>query len=123
MASELTSQNALLLLKDLMGQTNSWIFNRPVDYVALNVPTYPEVFKTADPQIIKRPMDLGAIKSKVEKRAYISLPFFRADVELVFSNAIGPQLSHMQFSMVRILRWASWHVNSLSYSSNFSWTS
>jgi len=53
-------------------------FVTPVDPVALNIPTY---F-----QIIKKPMDLGTIKLKLENNAYEKAKDFEEDVRLVFKN-------------------------------------
>uniref|UniRef100_A0A0D9VHX5 Bromo domain-containing protein n=1 Tax=Leersia perrieri TaxID=77586 RepID=A0A0D9VHX5_9ORYZ len=68
------------ILKKLMTQKYSHIFNSPVDVVKLNIPDY---F-----QIIKNPMDLGTIRSKLDSGAYTSPSEFAADVRLTFSNAM-----------------------------------
>ncbi|KAK6919800.1 Bromodomain [Dillenia turbinata] len=57
-----------------------WVFNKPVDSLALNTPNY---FS-----IISHPKDLGTIKSKLEKSIYIDHEEFVVDVRLTFSNAI-----------------------------------
>lgn len=68
------------VLTKLMMHKSSWIFKTPVDAVALGLHDYH--------QIIKRPMDLGTVKSNFSKNLY-SLPGdFAADVRLVFENAI-----------------------------------
>ncbi|CAN0581207.1 unnamed protein product, partial [Ectocarpus sp. 12 AP-2014] len=54
-------------------------FNEPVDYVGLNLPEYTT--------IIKRPMDLGTVKSKLESGEYKNTVEFAHEVRLVFSNA------------------------------------
>ncbi|XP_061348090.1 transcription factor GTE11-like, partial [Gastrolobium bilobum] len=59
---------------------HGWAFNKPVDPVALNIPDYFTV--------ISHPMDLGTIKSKLEKNIYFSIEEFAADVRLTFSNAM-----------------------------------
>jgi hypothetical protein len=56
------------------------IFNHAVDYVALALPSYP--------QIIKKPMDLGTIKSRLQCGHYRSIESCFADIRLVFRNAI-----------------------------------
>mmetsp|Transcript_7986 Transcript_7986/g.24574 ORF Transcript_7986/g.24574 Transcript_7986/m.24574 type:complete len:495 (-) Transcript_7986:243-1727(-) len=53
-------------------------FLEPVDPVALRLPDYRDV--------IKRPMDLGTIESKLS--SYETLDAFAADVRLVFTNAM-----------------------------------
>lgn len=68
------------LLKTLMSQKNSWLFNKPVDVVAHNIPEYFNV--------IKHPMDLGTVKSKLLSNKYSSPMQFAADVRLTFSNAM-----------------------------------
>ncbi|KAJ1414186.1 hypothetical protein SESBI_19036 [Sesbania bispinosa] len=68
------------ILKSLMSHSYSWVFSQPVDPVALNIPDY---FT-----IISQPMDLGTIKSKLEKNVYSGKEEFAADVKLTFSNAM-----------------------------------
>ncbi|XP_059664691.1 transcription factor GTE9-like [Cornus florida] len=55
-------------------------FNQPVDPQKLKIPDY---FS-----IISEPMDLGTIKSKLEKNVYFSIDEFVSDVRLTFSNAM-----------------------------------
>lgn len=54
-------------------------FATPVDPVALNIPDYHKV--------IKKPMDLGTVREKLEKGQYENAKEFDADVKLVFKNA------------------------------------
>ncbi|KAJ6754400.1 GLOBAL TRANSCRIPTION FACTOR GROUP E8-RELATED [Salix purpurea] len=68
------------LLKRLMSHQYGWIFNSPVDIVKLNIPDYYT--------IIKNPMDLGTVKSKISSGAYSSPSEFMADVRLTFKNAM-----------------------------------
>ncbi|KAL5998203.1 hypothetical protein ACLOJK_009141 [Asimina triloba] len=68
------------LLKRLMSHQYGWVFNTPVDVEKLNIPDYFTV--------IKNPMDLGTIKSKIASAAYSSPWGFVADVRLTFSNAM-----------------------------------
>ncbi|GLT33135.1 hypothetical protein SLA2020_077470 [Shorea laevis] len=68
------------LLKRLMGHQHGWVFKHPVDVVKLNIPDYFTV--------IKHPMDLGTIKSKIASGAYASPLEFLADVRLTFTNAM-----------------------------------
>ncbi|KAI5475507.1 hypothetical protein MNV49_001321 [Pseudohyphozyma bogoriensis] len=57
-------------------------FYVPVDYVTLNLPNYPS--------IVKKPMDLGTIRQKLDTNQYPLTPSpyipFEADVRLVFKN-------------------------------------
>ncbi|KAK6924712.1 NET domain, partial [Dillenia turbinata] len=68
------------LLTKLMTHPHGWVFNEPVDVVKLNIPDYFNV--------IKHPMDLGTIKSKLAAGEYSSPLDFAADVRLTFSNAL-----------------------------------
>ncbi|XP_068654779.1 transcription factor GTE9-like [Aristolochia californica] len=68
------------ILKKLMNHEAGWVFNQPVDPVALNIPDYFNV--------ILEPMDLGTIKSKLDKDSYADAQEFVADVRLTFSNAM-----------------------------------
>ncbi|KAM1138670.1 hypothetical protein COP2_037596 [Malus domestica] len=70
----------LTILKTLMSKKESWPFNEPVDPVKLGIPDY---FR-----IISYPMDLGTVKSKLQKDLYLSAEEFAADVRLTFSNAM-----------------------------------
>ncbi|KAM7524939.1 hypothetical protein LguiA_014841 [Lonicera macranthoides] len=68
------------ILKTLMTHPAGWVFNKPVDPVALGIPDY---FS-----IISEPMDLGTIKSKLDRNLYFTVEEFAADVRLTFSNAM-----------------------------------
>ncbi|XP_071711868.1 transcription factor GTE11-like isoform X2 [Rutidosis leptorrhynchoides] len=68
------------LLKKLMTHQHGWVFNKPVDVVALKIPDY---FK-----VITKPMDLGTVKEKLCSGKYASPFQFLADVRLTFSNAM-----------------------------------
>ncbi|KAH0976460.1 hypothetical protein GBA52_026179 [Prunus armeniaca] len=68
------------VLDSLMNLGHASYFNKPVvDPVAENLPGYFDE--------IWRPMDLGTVKSKLEKGVYSSADGFAADVRLIFSNA------------------------------------
>ncbi|XP_076919238.1 transcription factor GTE7-like isoform X2 [Bidens hawaiensis] len=67
-------------LTKLMKHKMSWVFNKPVDAVALGLHDYH--------QIIKRPMDLGTVKSNLSKHFYGNPVDFAMDVRLVFENAM-----------------------------------
>lgn len=56
----------------------SWPFMTPVDPVALNIPTYHS--------IIKKPMDFGSMKVKLERGEYENAREFEADARQVFQN-------------------------------------
>lgn len=80
------SGNAMLmkqcetLLNRLMSHNFGWVFNTPVDVVALKIPDYYTV--------IKHPMDLGTVKTKLTSGKYVDPWAFTADVRLTFSNAM-----------------------------------
>ncbi|RDX76870.1 Transcription factor GTE12, partial [Mucuna pruriens] len=74
------SQQCVTILKSLISHPYGWVFSKPVDPVALNIPDY---FS-----IISHPMDLGTIKSNLEKNVYFGIEEFAADVRLTFSNAM-----------------------------------
>ncbi|KAH0976445.1 hypothetical protein GBA52_026164 [Prunus armeniaca] len=70
------------VLDSLMNLGHASYFNKPVvDPVAENLPGYFDE--------IWRLMDLGTVKSKLEKGVYSSADGFAADVKLIFSNAFG----------------------------------
>lgn len=81
-----TTSNSMLLkqceqlLGRLMSHQFGWVFNTPVDVVKLNIPDYFTV--------IKHPMDLGTVKSKITSGIYSCPLGFAADVRLTFSNAL-----------------------------------
>ncbi|KZT36618.1 Bromodomain-containing protein [Sistotremastrum suecicum HHB10207 ss-3] len=53
-------------------------FYDPVDWVALNIPSYPK--------IIKKPMDFSTMKKKLEKGEYSNASKFHADFKLMLRN-------------------------------------
>ena len=55
-----------------------YIFNAPVDYVALNIPDYPRV--------IKRPMDLQTLRQNVIDKKYEDLSGFLKESALIWEN-------------------------------------
>ena len=66
------------LINTLWRANQAWIFHEPVDPIKLNIPDYLE--------IVKRPMDLGTVKKKLNNNFYSSTDKFLSDIELVFSN-------------------------------------
>ena len=73
-------QKAMPILKVLSEQQFAWIFSKPVDPVAFNIPDYFEV--------VKHPMDLGTVRKKLENNQYVNLNDFARDTRRVFNNAI-----------------------------------
>ncbi|KAI3763208.1 hypothetical protein L1987_53661 [Smallanthus sonchifolius] len=68
------------VLNRLMAHNYGWVFNTPVDVVALKIPDYYTV--------IKHPMDLGTVKKKLNSGKYVDPWGFAADVRLTFTNAM-----------------------------------
>ncbi|GAB2278009.1 hypothetical protein Dimus_012709 [Dionaea muscipula] len=68
-----------LLLK-LMKHKHGWVFNKPVDVKGLGLHDYYD--------IIKHPMDLGTVKTRLSKNWYKSAGEFAEDVRLTFHNAM-----------------------------------
>ncbi|WOK97187.1 hypothetical protein Cni_G05895 [Canna indica] len=69
-----------ILLSKLMKHKFGWVFNKPVDAKALGLHDYYT--------IIKHPMDLGTVKSRLAKNWYSSPRDFAEDVKLTFRNAM-----------------------------------
>lgn len=74
------AQKTVLLdkMKNLKKTRNSGYFLKPVDYVALNIPAYPD--------IIKNPMDLTTMETKLKNGEYGSVQDFADDFDLIISN-------------------------------------
>ncbi|KAF8090424.1 hypothetical protein N665_0476s0004 [Sinapis alba] len=68
------------LLTKLMKHKFGWIFNTPVDAVKSGLHDYHT--------IVKKPMDLGTVKSRLSKSWYKSPLEFAEDVRLTFNNAL-----------------------------------
>ncbi|XP_004487173.1 transcription factor GTE4 [Cicer arietinum] len=68
------------LLEKLMKHKHCWVFNTPVDVEGLGLHDYYI--------IISHPMDLGTVKSRLNKNWYKSPKEFAEDVRLTFRNAM-----------------------------------
>lgn len=68
------------IVVELMSHVYAPAFNIPVDYVALNIPDYPKK--------IKKPMDLGTIKFRLENGKYHRSSEIIQDIRQVWSNAM-----------------------------------
>lgn len=66
------------ILIALMDHKDAWPFNTPVDPAQLGIPDYFDK--------IKKPMDFGTIKTKLEGHEYVDVDEFANDVKLVFDN-------------------------------------
>jgi bromodomain-containing factor 1 len=71
-------QTVMKELQKKIHEPYSYPFLHPVDAVALNIPDY---YK-----IIKNPMDLGTIDTKLKEQQYTSADEFYADVKMIFKN-------------------------------------
>ncbi|CAH8353668.1 unnamed protein product [Eruca vesicaria subsp. sativa] len=69
------------ILTKLMKHKWSWVFNTPVDVLGLGLHDYH--------LIVKKPMDLGTVKTNLEKGFYRSPVDFASDVRLTFTNALA----------------------------------
>eukprot|EP00466_Bigelowiella_natans_P014331 jgi/Bigna1/46205/estExt_Genewise1.C_30053 len=67
------------IVRSISGRQDAEPFRVPVDWKRLQIPDYPN--------IIKKPMDLGTITSKLERNLYMSADDFAEDVRLVWDNA------------------------------------
>ncbi|ESW04908.1 hypothetical protein PHAVU_011G135800 [Phaseolus vulgaris] len=93
------------LLEKLMKHKHGWVFNAPVDVEGLGLHDY---FT-----IITHPMDLGTVKSRLNKNWYKSPKEFAEDVRLTFHNAMtynpkGQDVHIMAEQLAKIFedRWA-----------------
>lgn len=75
-----TMRKCFHLLTTVMGQRGMEVFNEPVDPIKHGAPTYYD--------IIKSPMDLGTIKTKVSTGQISDIQEFATDVRLTFENAM-----------------------------------
>jgi E1A/CREB-binding protein len=81
LAPQRLKTKCLEVLRSLQSHQHAWVFNAPVDPVELGLPDYFEV--------IKKPMDLGTIRKKLENGGfYHKLEEFEAHVNLTFDNAM-----------------------------------
>lgn len=69
-----------ILQKLMVHDRNRNTFNQPVDPVELGIPGYFNV--------IKEPMDLGTVMSKLRSGGYLTVKACFHDIELVFKNAM-----------------------------------
>jgi E1A/CREB-binding protein len=81
LAPQKLKTKCLETLKILQGHQHGWVFNSPVDPVELGLPDYFEV--------IKKPMDLGTIRKKLENGCYHTLEEFEGHGHLTFDNAMA----------------------------------
>lgn len=66
------------LINSLLNSADAEAFREPVDWRGLGLQDYPN--------IIKRPMDLGTVKLRLERGAYPTAEACAADVRLIWEN-------------------------------------
>jgi hypothetical protein len=81
-------QKALNLVKHLSSQNESIHFLHPVDYRTLGLHDYPNIIKT--------PMDLSTVKSKLKNSQYSSMDDFLGDMILIWDNCRTYNLAESQ---------------------------
>lgn len=64
----------------MLSRPESEIFREPVDWKGLGLTDYPD--------LIKKPMDLGTIKKKIEDNRYDTIEDITADIRLVWWNCM-----------------------------------
>ncbi|PIA16200.1 Bromodomain-domain-containing protein [Coemansia reversa NRRL 1564] len=74
----LDQERARAVVNSLKKHDSAWPFLKPVDPVALGVPTYFD--------IVKNPMDLSTIQRKISKKSYRSVADFVADIQLIVDD-------------------------------------
>ncbi|GLT48600.1 hypothetical protein SLA2020_222150 [Shorea laevis] len=86
------------LLGRLMKHKFGWVFNSPVDVEGLGLHDYYSV--------IKHPMDLGTVKTRLDNNFYKSPGNFAEDVKLTFSNAMlyNPKGQDVHFMAETLLK-------------------
>lgn len=84
----------------IMSKPESFAFREPVDWKGLGLLDYPEV--------VKKPMDLGTVKSKMESNQYTTVEEVATDVRLVWSNCMlynrdGSEVKSFHFVIFALL--------------------
>lgn len=80
LSSRTVSHKCLPVVQELIEDQFGWVFNDPVDPVALGLPDYFDV--------VKNPMHLELVKKKLENAIYSDMDTVEREVKLVFENAI-----------------------------------
>ncbi|KAJ2359009.1 hypothetical protein GGF43_000423 [Coemansia sp. RSA 2618] len=105
-------ERARAIINKLKRDEAAWPFLRPVDPIALGVPTYFD--------IVKNPMDLSTIQKKLAKKAYTCVADFVADIQLVIDdcfmfnlpdtpvNECGKALQALASKLLQPDHWDQW---------------
>mmetsp|Transcript_10114 Transcript_10114/g.15830 ORF Transcript_10114/g.15830 Transcript_10114/m.15830 type:complete len:130 (-) Transcript_10114:575-964(-) len=103
------------MVKYLQSHKHCWIFNQPVDHVQLSIPDYPEV--------IKRPMDLGTVRTNLEAGLIAHPQQFHDDVLLTFENAMryNPEENdvHIMAKELKQMFLAKWETSQVGIMEKF----
>ncbi|KAJ2656055.1 hypothetical protein IWW48_005219 [Coemansia sp. RSA 1200] len=103
---------ARTVLGKLKRDTSAWPFLKPVDPVALGIPTYFD--------IVKNPMDLSTVQKKLAKKTYVWAADFVADIQLIVDdcflfnppdtpvNDCGKALQKAARELLEPYGWALW---------------
>ncbi|KAJ1664138.1 hypothetical protein EV178_004350 [Coemansia sp. RSA 1646] len=103
---------ARTVLNKLKRDPNGWPFLKPVDPVALGIPTYFD--------IVKNPMDLSTIQKKITKKTYKWAADFVADIQLIVDdcflfnppdtpvNECGKALQKSAHDLLEPYGWSQW---------------
>ncbi|KAJ2733306.1 hypothetical protein H4S06_006806, partial [Coemansia sp. BCRC 34490] len=103
---------ARTVLAKLKRDASAWPFLKPVDPVALGIPTYFD--------IVKNPMDLSTVQKKLAKKAYVWAADFVADIQLIVDdcflfnppdtpvNDCGKALQKAARELLEPYGWALW---------------
>ncbi|KAK6154294.1 hypothetical protein DH2020_008542 [Rehmannia glutinosa] len=107
-------KNCSSLLQKLMKHKHGWVFNEPVNAKDLGLVDYHD--------IIKHPMDLGTIKTRMSQNWYKTPRDFAEDVRLVFRNAMtynpkGQDVHIMAEQLLEMFeeRWAIIEAEDMTY--------
>ncbi|KAJ2539647.1 hypothetical protein EV175_006318 [Coemansia sp. RSA 1933] len=107
-----TGDKVRAVLSKLKRDPHAWPFLKPVDPVALGIPTYFD--------IVKNPMDLSTVQKKLTKKAYKWAADFVADIQLIVDdcflfnppdtpvNECGRALQKAAHALLDPYGWSQW---------------
>ena len=70
----------LKIVCSMLSRNESLVFREPVDWKGMGLTDYPE--------IVKKPMDLGTVKKKIENDEYETMEEIALDIRLVWTNCM-----------------------------------
>ena len=89
------------LIDSLLGSADAEAFRDPVDWRGLGLHDYPH--------IIKRPMDLGTVKLRLERGAYATAEACAADVRLIWENCRTYNTGGVPRNLHKVRRSINWY--------------